>query len=276
MSNIIKLNSYTKGRSVIRGSFLVSTDDPSNCLVTTKTTTPQNEFIDERGIILGPIGPIGPISCGSGGGFSPFYLTSNYCSEILINLEQSGSFGTPPPTYTSLNTVSSTDKFLVKTIEESNTWNNYDSLSKITTIGQYESKKTITLNSVGSEITNKSGSLNATWSRIIGVDSITCEYLLTLNNDGWSGDLTQTATGSLVSYYGNYSTTATNYSTGMGSYIYSETELLPAGQNPFGNRIDNLNAPIPFNKFWAGSISQVDLIKNAIGYKRLLYECVNT
>jgi hypothetical protein len=47
MSNIIKLNSYTKGRSIIKGSFLVSTDDPSNCLVTTKTITPQNEFIAE-------------------------------------------------------------------------------------------------------------------------------------------------------------------------------------------------------------------------------------
>jgi len=47
MSNIIKLNSYTKGRLVIRGSFLVSTDDPNDCLITTKTTTPQNEFIVE-------------------------------------------------------------------------------------------------------------------------------------------------------------------------------------------------------------------------------------
>lgn len=48
MSNIIKLNSYTKGRSVIRGSFLVSTDNPNDCFVTTKTTTPQNEFIKEK------------------------------------------------------------------------------------------------------------------------------------------------------------------------------------------------------------------------------------
>jgi hypothetical protein len=270
MSNIIKLNSYTKGRSVIRGSFLVSTDDPNDCFVTTKTTTPQNEFIPE-GII---VGPIEPISCGSGGGFSPFYLNSNYCSEILINLQQSGSYGNPPPTYTSLNVVLSSNKFSVKTIEESNDWD-YTNSNYVYT-GHYESKKTITLNNVGSEITDNSGHLNATTSyeRYDGT-IVTCQWSLTLNNNGWSGELTQIATGPDASYYGSYSTTATNYSTGMGAYIYSETGLLPAGQNYFGNRIDNLNAPIPFGKFWNNSISQTDLIKNATGYKRLLYECVN-
>jgi hypothetical protein len=276
MSNITKLNFYTKGKSIIRGNFLVSTDDPKDCLTTSDITVRQNDFIEENYAAR----PVEPISCGNGGGFSPFYLNDNYCSEILIDLQQSGSFGNPPPTYTSLNTVLSSDKFLVKTIEESNTWDYFNSVSKLRYIGNYESKKTITLNSVGAEITNNSGYLNATFSYegggdFLGATSIICEYSLTLNNSGWSGDLRQTVTGPPASYYGSYSTTATNYSTGIGAYISSETELLPEGQNPAGNRIDNLNAPIPFNNVWVGSILQVHLIANGTGYRKLLYPCVN-
>jgi hypothetical protein len=48
MSNITKLNFYTKGKSIIRGNFLVSTDDPKDCLTTSDIAVRQNDFIEEE------------------------------------------------------------------------------------------------------------------------------------------------------------------------------------------------------------------------------------
>lgn len=47
MANIRKLNSYTKGSKIIKGNFLVSTDDPSSCISSIPSVVINNEYIEE-------------------------------------------------------------------------------------------------------------------------------------------------------------------------------------------------------------------------------------
>ena len=273
------IDSYGKGNSNIKGEFLFLNEDPNNCIVQGFENI-LNLDLYEGPTFFPPSSTSAPVfpplpECY---GFEPFYLNGGYTSDISVDLEQWAGNGTPPPVYTSLNTVTSSSKFLVKIIEESKDWDEFDAPSKIKSVGHYESKITSILNESNIEIQTFSGYISSTWSRIIYDDAlIICNYDLTLDNNGWSGTLTQITSSENQFYlnaYGSYTTSATNYPSRPGTSIHSETKLIPQGINPNSyNRIDNLNAPIPLYKSWAGSILHTSLVVNATGRKQLLYPC---